>query len=485
MDIREMADAKDKSGDNQKGSSGASGQPTPERAGKAASGASEDPAKGTAGSVPKSASGARAQSARDAGSGTRPAPGDGGKSGAGSSSAAGAKEKAAAAASGGADKARRQRSIGSRIGRALLLVLAAFLAGAIAWIFVGPEFADRLPAPLRAFLPQAESEIPAAVLAAPGRLDRLDERVAQLEQRTAANEAELRTLGPLVADGATARSVAALDERIKALEESVSGLANRVGEGSGAVAAAEPGAPQATTGAIDEGTSETIGVLRERTEALDRRLESLTSRLESMAGRLDPAELESRLAQLEAALAGQPTVVERERQLALTVAVSALERAVREGGPYRDELQTVRRVMPEDQPTLVTLDRWASRGVATRAELADRFQQTVPAILRAAAIPEDAGWFDRLIGRASTLVVVRKTGDVEGGDTDAIVARAESRLMENELEAALEEVEALTGPAARAAAQWIDAVRARLQAEKALRELRAVTVRRIAPGGEG
>jgi hypothetical protein len=70
------------------------------------------------------------------------------------------------------------------------------------------------------------------------------------------------------------------------------------------------------------------------------------------------------------------------------------------------------------------------------------------------------------------LVTVRSVGaDAEGSDADARVARAEARLADGDLAGAVAEIEGLEGPAAEAAAGWLERARARLAAEQALASL--------------
>ena len=78
------------------------------------------------------------------------------------------------------------------------------------------------------------------------------------------------------------------------------------------------------------------------------------------------------------------------------------------------------------------------------------------------------------------LVTVRPApGEVEGTDTNAVLARAEGRLQRGDLAGAVEAVKGLNGPAASALAAWRTQAEARLSAESALQSLSALAVQRL------
>ena len=84
----------------------------------------------------------------------------------------------------------------------------------------------------------------------------------------------------------------------------------------------------------------------------------------------------------------------------------------------------------------------------------------------------------------SSLVTLRRTGEVEGDSNDAIVARTEVRVRDGDLEGALEQLNALGGRAAEAAQGWRSQAELRLAAEQAIAELTESAIARIASKGE-
>ncbi|MCW2245165.1 hypothetical protein M2352_000756 [Azospirillum fermentarium] len=155
----------------------------------------------------------------------------------------------------------------------------------------------------------------------------------------------------------------------------------------------------------------------------------------------------------------------------LVLAAGQLAGAIATGQPFEAELKTARAVAGSDGAVVSALDTLAplaGRGVATRAQLADRFGPLADEIVKADLKGNGATWVDQVTGTLSTLVTVRRQGGGIVGDTaEAITARAEAAVHQGNLAGAVTELSALTGPAAQAAAGWLADARARLAAEAA------------------
>ena len=106
--------------------------------------------------------------------------------------------------------------------------------------------------------------------------------------------------------------------------------------------------------------------------------------------------------------------------------------------------------------------------------LRQQFDQVEGEIIAAARGGE--GLFEQAANNLRQLVTVRPVGaKAEGENAAAVVARAQARLQEGDLAAAVQEVEQLSGEAAQAAQPWLDQARARLAAEEAVSALQART----------
>jgi len=205
-----------------------------------------------------------------------------------------------------------------------------------------------------------------------------------------------------------------------------------------------------------------VAELRRRIEPIEARVQTLGRNEASLA------ELGGRLRQLESRSAqGAATG-------ALAVLVARLREAVRSGNPYQAEMNALRVLMmgnPSLAEPLGELAPHAARGVPTaavlRAQLADLANQAVAA----GDVDEDAGWWTRTWQRLRGLVIVRRVGVVPGPTPEAVLARAEAALRDDDLNGAVEELTALQGPPAQLLAPWLAAARDRLAIDEAVRDL--------------
>ncbi|MEP0709370.1 MAG: mitofilin family membrane protein [Parvibaculum sp.] len=208
-----------------------------------------------------------------------------------------------------------------------------------------------------------------------------------------------------------------------------------------------------------DGIGDQVGALDSLVKALDLRLASLAPEIEKM---------ESRVAALEEE-AEDPDAAARA---ALGLALANLARAAESSGSFETELGVVQTFLP-DEAALGELSDAAAGGVPTRAALEARFPSLAQGIFDAERHANDDNWWSRLTANAKSLVTIRRTGEISGDTTEAIVARMEERLKVHDLEGAVAEAETLSGPAADAAAPWIADAKARLETDRLVRELSA------------
>jgi len=326
-----------------------------------------------------------------------------------------------------------------------LVVAVVFFAGLAAW----PLLAPRLP-------PSWRGDSPAEARLAE-RLAPLAARVAALEERLAApagaQAIDLEPLRGAVAAEEQARrdAVAALGTRLDTLQRQLAELPARAP------------APQPATER-----------LAARLSTLERQVADVEGAGETATKLEDEiAVLGERLAAIENRIAGAGAASRRQ---SLVLAVGQLAAAVAQGQAYRDELERLTGLAGEDTEigsAVELLAPTAERGVAGLAELRRRFDALAGEIVRAGSAPAPDGWLERAAGRLKQLVTVRRTGEVEGGETDAVVARAEVRLGDGDLAGAVRELGALQGAAAETADAWRRAAEARLVAERAVGRLQA------------
>jgi hypothetical protein len=124
----------------------------------------------------------------------------------------------------------------------------------------------------------------------------------------------------------------------------------------------------------------------------------------------------------------------------------------------------------------------AQHGVPTTDELRLRFPAVADAALTAERIGGDDTWYGAAFQRLGNLVSVRRVGEVEGTGVEAIVTRAEFRLQEGNLEAALAELDGLSGPPAEVVAPWRATAQSRLDLEQAIRALQQGVFQNMSQG---
>lgn len=306
-----------------------------------------------------------------------------------------------------------------------------------------------------------------------------------------------RELNPPQDQGAAL--AARLDQRLGEVERT---LAGRVG-------ALEREIPGMVAKGLDQAraAAERAGApAMERIAGVEARLEKLTASLDALAGRVDalaqepqtdPARLAAitaetrRLAQevaqvqdaLAALNAGLGERSENRRTENVMLATGQLRQALARGGPYANELSTLRNLAddPELAAALQPLAAHADRGIPTRQTLRARFDAVGREIVRRARVARADGWLQPLFDRLSSLVSVRRVGEVPGDSPVAIVARAERRLLEDDLAGAAAELGKLEGPFAEPAQDWLADARARLHADAAVERLTALALRGPAP----
>ena len=333
----------------------------------------------------------------------------------------------------------RRRRIRRWLPWALVLLLAAFIAGLFAAPGVERQLQDLgLLAPPEAAAPSPGQELQ-------GILDRLRERLDTLDGRLRIVETGLEGVSAEATALRTAQTM--LAQRLSALET----------------------APAA---GADAGPA--LAALSERVDGLEARL----ARLAAAPARGDPA-LAARMEALERRVAALETSPARSPAADLARPLLALDAAIASGRPFADILAALEAEiakLPADmrlrlQAPLDDLRPHAATGVASLSALKARFDEIATAVIRAASPPPEAGWWAHLKDRLADLVVVRRTGAVAGTGIGARMARAEAALARDDLAAAVAAFDGLD-PVTRAPADaWLDAAQRHLAARSALDRL--------------
>jgi hypothetical protein len=213
-----------------------------------------------------------------------------------------------------------------------------------------------------------------------------------------------------------------------------------------------------TTRTIDSLKAELTGALGERVTTGD------------LAKTLEP--LGAKLAVVESDIAGLKTNEtnrnEAANRILLSLELSNLRRAIERGGSFAKEMAAVTVIAPKDLD-LSALAAHAQAGLPSMASLEAGFPAAANAALDAERSSDpDASVIDRLWSGAQSIVRVRKTGEVAGTTTEAVIARMEQRLAMSDLEGVSKEAAGLSAPAKAAMAPWLRQVEARLTVDRSL-----------------
>jgi hypothetical protein len=319
---------------------------------------------------------------------------------------------------------------------------------------------------------------PGTSLADPDALMALERRFAELESAAAAPPPGL---GPEVLTPLT-ESLAALEARVALLADST-------------VDAAGLAEAEARFAALTERLDRLAAAMPDGAALAEasQRIEGLAARIEDLAARPDPAPeistLTQRVAELTAARAA--TAATANADAALSLAVLQLRAALQGSGPFGAELGLLRDLAasgvlaegPEVAALIAPLAAHAETGIPSLAWLQAEFPAAARAALIAARGGAGPGWWAGVVRRLSELVILRPVGRVEGASPGAVLARAETWILADDLPAALDELAALEGPAAEALREWRDAAGARAAARQALAGLARLLVARLQAGG--
>ena len=356
----------------------------------------------------------------------------------------------------------------------VLIILAVVIVGSyLSWPMVSGLILEKL-----------QAEAPQTVTA----LKELDRRMAQLE---AANKRYKTAIGSIKDAQAEiskhlvdlAKTVpgsdilANLGRKLEAIEETIADLDEKTGRTAFDMLAEElEGLKSRYTELADEPGRITDADVTEKTAELTAANSQLHQTMAALQARLEL--LENSVQQ--DALSREKTGLGRS----LVVAVGQLQQTVLSGQPYEEPLARMAALAKKNEnftTAILTLTPTAKQGVATQRALSDQFPSVVRTVMKADKKGGD-GFFERTWQRVGSLITIRRVGEVDGKETDAILARAERRLVAGELAATIELMESLRGPASVAARAWLDRAKTRLRAEHALADLQSQVIAGLAGG---
>lgn len=269
-------------------------------------------------------------------------------------------------------------------------------------------------------------------------------RMAELQKQLGDLAARIEEMTESYAQGAGAEATAALESRIETLATALAGLKTSV----------EALASRASQSVPDAASAEAL-----IEAARERLLESVDDIVKRVEDRL--AALEDKTAE-SAEYKPSPA----------PVAAAALQRAVDAGSSFQRELAALAVAMPGD-PAITAIAAHAERGIATRNDLAGRFED-LAAKLTAAQGSEagdaeaEPGLVDDLWARVNRLVDIREQNAPGSRALSAAVATARAHIEEGDLAKAADALEGAGDGLGEDAATWIADARARVAVDAAM-----------------
>lgn len=299
-------------------------------------------------------------------------------------------------------------------------------------------------------------------------LSALTERTTSLESSTAnlaALEARLATMELQQADRSSDESAGAVQDRLTRVDETLAAIRDASTQLAATVDALQTKLADDLKAALTL-VEARLGAL-EQSQGRDLALEDTVDGLQSRTGALEAA--------LDRSVG----------RSALVASLGNLRATAQSGRPFDAELQTVRALSITLQAPQLTapLDRLsdvAQTGLPTVVGLQRAFATLAGRAARGTP-PGETTWVGQTLDRMSSLVTVRRTGQIEGDSAEAVVARTESLLQEGDLARAVAEVRVLADRSPEIDT-WLARAQVRLSAEQALDDLGTLV---LAIGGAG
>lgn len=156
--------------------------------------------------------------------------------------------------------------------------------------------------------------------------------------------------------------------------------------------------------------------------------------------------------------------------MASALAVASLERALQDETPFEVELKAIKS-FTKDSEALDKLSSYAKNGLVSELNLLGQFDDLLEAALVADLKGEGKGIFDKFVANAKSIISIRRTGNIEGDDIEAILARMEVAVNAKDLSKAVAQGKQLTGPAKAVFEKWMGLATSRLAAKDLMRQL--------------
>jgi hypothetical protein len=260
-------------------------------------------------------------------------------------------------------------------------------------------------------------------------------------------------------------ALAAMNDRVAALDRSI----------RDSVAAARAAAERADKAVREFDEAKKNGDERSAAQQLDRGvLDDLAGRITALESRqMTMRQMQDRLDRL-ASTAGAT-----DKAVRVAVAAAALRNAVERDRPFAEELAAARTLGLNDG-VLTALEPFAATGLPRQNVLFRDLSALLPELRAAAAPPgQDLGYLDRLQASAVRMLNIRPVKDEPGDDPAAVLGRIEYKMVHEDIDAVIAELDKLPAPAKEAAQPWRARATARRDAIEAVRLMAAASLMKL------
>jgi len=161
------------------------------------------------------------------------------------------------------------------------------------------------------------------------------------------------------------------------------------------------------------------------------------------------------------------------------IAIGQLRSAIRSGSSFSSEISSLNAFGSNAKDILdahLDLKNYADLGISNPIQLQEAFSGIAGKIVQSDRLPERNNLIDRTIVRLSKSLKWRRTDMFEGNSVEAIVARTERALKNNNIEKAARELEVLPNNLSPLAQPWLRKARANVAANKMLADLQAKAI---------
>ena len=349
------------------------------------------------------------------------------------------------------------RSVG--LGTVIVIALAAAVAvGGAGYVAIGQmgDASGQAVAGLGSRIDALEQKDDAAGRSLTEATEKLDARLSAAEQTLAQQSSE---------------SIAAANARLDKLSAETEALKQSLAETQAATQASQQKLDELGKALPPAGIADQVAKVEAMLRLLNGALDQLTPKVDAMQARL--AALEAKKEDPDAAA-----------RAALGLALANLARASEGPSSFKAELDAVAAFLP-NEPELAGLAPVAAQGAVTRAQLKEEFPGVAQAVFDAERRATSDGFWARFVANVRSLVTVRRTGELTGDSTEAVIARMEQRLKLDDLAGAADDAVKLKGPAAEAMKPWLDRAQARIATDRLVRDLSAHVAARLTTAAGG